>query len=105
MPLTSVADLASGVSDAEGSIGLIVPDAMVDGVAADLGAAAIRYGVVGREVADPDAVETEFDQHLDVVPRRSPRASSSTTSCWSSPQRSWPASPTGSPACAVSTSA
>ena len=38
-------------------------------------------------------------------PRPSPRASSSTTSCWSSRPRSWPASPTGSPACVVSTSA
>jgi hypothetical protein len=68
VPLTSVADLVSGVIGREGSIGLIVPDAMVDGVAADLGAAGVRFGVVGREVADPDDVETEFDQHLDLVP-------------------------------------
>jgi hypothetical protein len=68
VPLTSVSDLVSGVIGREGSIGLIVPDAMVDGVAADLGAAGVRFGVVGREVADPDAVETEFDQHLDLVP-------------------------------------
>ena len=41
---------------------------MVDGVAADLSAAGVRFGVVGREVADPDDIETEFDQHLDLVP-------------------------------------
>ena len=69
MPLASVADLVSGVIGREGSIGLIVPDAMVDGVAADLGAAGVRYGVVGREGRRRrDAVETEFDQHLDLVP-------------------------------------
>ena len=52
----------------EGSIGLIVPDAMLDRLAASLSDAGIRFGVVGRESAAPDELETEFDQHLDLVP-------------------------------------
>ncbi len=68
VPLTSVAALVSGVIGREGSIGLIAPDVMVDRVGAELSEAGVRFGVVGREVADPDTVETEFDQHLDVVP-------------------------------------
>ena len=47
----------------EGSIGLIVPDASVDEVTAQLGG--LVLAVVGREVAEG---ETEFDAHLDVVP-------------------------------------
>jgi DNA helicase IV len=47
----------------EGSIGLIVPDALVSQVSADL--YGLTLAVVGREVGDD---QTEFDAHLDVVP-------------------------------------
>ena len=53
----------------EGSIGVIVPDALVEALATDLTAAGIRFGVVGQEAPrDSDEIETEFDQHLDLVP-------------------------------------
>ena len=61
-------DVVSAAIAREGSIGLIVPDALVDGVARDLTAAGIRFGVVGQEADDADEIETEFDQHLDLVP-------------------------------------
>ena len=52
-----------GVAVLEGSIGLIVPDALVERVSAEL--SDLILAVVGREVGDD---ETEFDAHLDVVP-------------------------------------
>ncbi len=48
----------------EGSIGLIVPDARVTEAGAELTAAGIGFALLG---ADVDA-ETEFEQHLDLVP-------------------------------------
>jgi len=51
------------VAPREGSIGLIVPDALVDEATHHLDG--LVYAVVGREVADD---ETEFDAHLDLVP-------------------------------------
>ena len=68
VPLTSVVDVVSTASAREGSIGLIVPDALVDGVASELSGAGIRFGVVGQEAGGSDEIETEFDQHLDLVP-------------------------------------
>ena len=52
----------------EGSVGLIVPDALRRRVASRADAAGIRFGVLGQEAGGSDEVETEFDQHLDVVP-------------------------------------
>jgi hypothetical protein len=65
---TSVADVVGPVLGREGSIGLIAPDAMIGAAAASLEAAGVRFGVVGRDVGSPDGAETEFDQHLDLVP-------------------------------------
>ena len=56
--------------DREGSIGVIAPDDLIDSLGASLAGADIRFGVVGREsvpTSESD-VETEFDQHLDLVP-------------------------------------
>ena len=52
-----------GVAVLEGSIGLIVPDGLVERVSAEL--SDLILAVVGRELGDD---ETEFDAHLDVVP-------------------------------------
>jgi DNA helicase IV len=54
----------------EGSIGVIAPDDLIDGLGASLAGADIRFGVVGREMVPTSEsdVETEFDQHLDLVP-------------------------------------
>jgi DNA helicase IV len=53
----------------EGSIGVIAPDSAIDLLGASLTEAGVRYGVVGQEAdVDPESVETEFDQHLDLVP-------------------------------------
>ena len=41
---------------------------MIEAAGADLDAAGVRYGVVGRDAGAPDDIETEFDQHLDLVP-------------------------------------
>ena len=51
----------------EGSVGLIVPDALVGSVAAELRAAGIGFARLGEEPAT-EGLETEFDQHLDLVP-------------------------------------
>jgi DNA helicase IV len=67
-PGADVADVVAPVLDREGSIGLIAPDAMIEAAGADLAAAGVRFGVVGRDIGDPDDLETEFDQHLDLVP-------------------------------------
>jgi AAA domain len=69
-----VAQVVGPVLAREGSIGLIAPDAMIEAAGAGLAAAGVRFGVVGSnpdESADPDTThdfETEFDQHLDLVP-------------------------------------
>jgi hypothetical protein len=71
VPLDSVSAVVAGVLGREGSIGLIAPDSMISDVGRDLTAAGVRFGIVGQdpaEDADPDDVETEFDQHLDLVP-------------------------------------
>ena len=68
VPLTSVASVVAPVIEREGSIGLIAPDAMIDAIGHDLASTGVRFGVVGQDVGDPDDVETEFDQHLDLVP-------------------------------------
>jgi len=60
-----VADLAAVLGEAldrEGSIGLIVPDALLDRMLARLD---VPHAVVG---ADPSGEETEFDSRVDVVP-------------------------------------
>ncbi len=65
----SPASAIRGVVDREGSIGVIAPDSAIDLLGASLADAGVRFGVVGREAdVDPDSVETEFDQHLDLVP-------------------------------------
>ena len=51
----------------EGSVGLIVPDATVAAAGAELRAAGIGFALLGEEPAT-EGVETEFDQHLDLVP-------------------------------------
>jgi hypothetical protein len=62
-------DAVAAAVGREGSIGVIAPDASIDGLAASLTSAGVRFGIVGRdEPASPDQVETEFDQHLDLVP-------------------------------------
>jgi len=67
--LESVVSVVTTAIGREGSIGLIAPDALLDSLGADLAAAGIRFGVVGREESrHPDQIETEFDQHLDLVP-------------------------------------
>jgi len=48
----------------EGSIGLIAPDAMVPRLGAELTAAGLGFALLGSDV---DA-DTEFEQHLDLVP-------------------------------------
>jgi len=51
----------------EGSVGLIVPDALVGSVAAELRVAGLGFALLGEEPAT-EGLETEFDQHLDLVP-------------------------------------
>ena len=68
VPLRTVPAVVTPVLAREGSIGLIVPDPLVERVALDLAEAGIRFGIVGQDVGAPDDVETEFDQHLDLVP-------------------------------------
>ena len=51
----------------EGSVGLIVPDAAVTSVAAELSAAGLGFALLG-EAPSTEGLETEFDQHLDLVP-------------------------------------
>jgi DNA helicase IV len=66
--LTRVADAEEALAAAarellarEGTIGLIVPDAVVDRVGARLAAAGLAYGVLGEET-------TAFDTRLELVP-------------------------------------
>jgi hypothetical protein len=74
VPTGPVVVLVAEVLPREGSVGVIVPDAMVDAVAADLRAAGIGFALVGDEPLPPEggvagvASATEFDQHLDLVP-------------------------------------
>ena len=58
--LTAVRDVVGR----EGSIGLIVPDARVAEVGTALTGAGIGFALLGSEVG----AETEFEQHLDLVP-------------------------------------
>ena len=74
VPLVSSIDIIERAIGREGSIGVIVPDSLVDDLLAELTAAGVPYGVIGRDpepagLAEEVAIgETEFDQHLDVVP-------------------------------------
>ncbi len=69
VPLSDVVDVVASAIAREGSIGLIAPDTMLQSIGTDLDAAGIRFGIVGQDVARaPDEIETEFDQHLDLVP-------------------------------------
>ena len=68
LEITATGDVLPVVRDVigrEGSIGLIAPDAQVDGLSADLTGAGIGHAVLGTESSDSD---TEFEQHLDLVP-------------------------------------
>jgi DNA helicase IV len=59
-------DAVRAAAAREGSVGLIVPDALLERVASDLRAAGIGFAVLGDAPADEQ--ETEFDAHLDLVP-------------------------------------
>ena len=48
----------------EGSIGLIAPDALIPALGTALTAAGFGYALLGAE----ETAETEFEQHLDLVP-------------------------------------
>jgi DNA helicase IV len=71
----SVAALVAEVLPREGSVGLLVPDALVGAVAGELAAAGVGFALLddapspaagGEGGEDPSG--TEFDQHLDLVP-------------------------------------
>ncbi len=51
-----------------GSVGLIVPDALLPSLVDRLTGAGIGHAVLGDEPTDPDDASAEFDVHLDVVP-------------------------------------
>jgi DNA helicase IV len=57
-----VSRLVAQVLPREGSVGLVVPDALVAAVSSDLRAAGIGFVLLG------DAPDTDFDQHFDLVP-------------------------------------
>jgi DNA helicase IV len=59
-----VVDLVTETVAAEGSVGVIAPDARIAELGADLAAAGLRHAVLGQAAT----AETEFDQHLDLVP-------------------------------------
>jgi DNA helicase IV len=59
-----VVDLVTETVAAEGSVGVIAPDARIAELGADLAAAGLRHAVLGLAAT----AETEFDQHLDLVP-------------------------------------
>jgi DNA helicase IV len=67
-------DALAGVTDLEGSVGLIVPDAAVPSVRGTLAAVGLTFAVVGErddERPGPDSADddsSEFDAHLDLVP-------------------------------------
>jgi DNA helicase IV len=63
----SLLDVVGTAVAREGSVGLIVPDALVGSVAAELRAAGLGFALLGEEPAT-EGLETEFDQHLDLVP-------------------------------------
>jgi DNA helicase IV len=68
--LAGLVDAVREAGDRVGSVGVIVPDADVERVAATLGAAGVTHAVLGDE-APPDRDETattEFDTPLDLVP-------------------------------------
>lgn len=67
LALVATGDVLAAVREVigrEGSIGLIAPDARVAGLRAELTAAGIGHAVLGEEAT----AETEFEQHLDLVP-------------------------------------
>lgn len=63
----SLLDVVRATIASEGSVGLIAPDASVAKVAAELAAAGIGFATLGEAPAT-EGLETEFDQHLDLVP-------------------------------------
>jgi DNA helicase IV len=70
----SVAALVAEVLPREGSVGVIVPDALVGAVAGELAAAGVGFALLDDAPspveggAGSGASATEFDQHLDLVP-------------------------------------
>jgi DNA helicase IV len=60
----SVGDLVRELVESEGSVGLIAVDARIPALGEELTAAGLRHAVLG----DPATAETEFEQHLDLVP-------------------------------------
>ncbi|GGU30368.1 HelD family protein [Nocardioides albus] len=61
---SSVVEALADVLERPGSVGLIVPDAALAAVRAELTAAGLAYAEIGMEADE----ETEFDAHLDLVP-------------------------------------
>jgi DNA helicase IV len=59
-----VVDLVRETTAGEGSVGVIAPDARIAELGAELSAAGLRHVVLGQAAT----AETEFDQHLDLVP-------------------------------------
>ena len=72
VPSDELADRVVGVAESTlarvGSVGLIVPDALLPALAARLSDAGIGHAVLGDEPSDPDDASVEFDVQLDVVP-------------------------------------
>jgi DNA helicase IV len=62
-----VLDVVRAAIAREGSVGLVVPDAMVPAVGAELAGAGIGFALLG-DAAATEGLATEFDQQLDLVP-------------------------------------
>ena len=66
--VAATVDAARAATGQVGSVGLILPDALVGAVVQGLGGAGIRHAVLGETPVDPEELDTEFDTKLDVVP-------------------------------------
>jgi len=64
----AVVPVVEAARDRVGSVGVIVPDALVDRVGALLGAAGVAHARLGDEPAGLDEGAVEFDVPLDLVP-------------------------------------
>jgi hypothetical protein len=62
-----VLDVVRAAIAREGSVGLVVPDAMMPAVGAELAGAGIGFALLG-DAAATEGLATEFDQQLDLVP-------------------------------------
>ncbi len=75
VPLVSSIDIIERAIGREGSIGVILPDSLVDGLLAELTAAGVPYGVIGRDPEPAGAADEVCDRRDGVrpAPRRGPR--------------------------------